>query len=148
MSADATPLVLGPRDAGAVIAARLPRILVILAYPPNLLRPRTVSMLKDLSTFAEIDLIYLDHGDRARLPSDVNIHRVTVIPNGKMSRLFRLATGRLSGKPFIYQFYHSWALIRHLKSLDLSAYSAVYVERLPLHELPINHPNVIFDPVD
>jgi glycosyltransferase involved in cell wall biosynthesis len=147
-SADTIAPVIVASEAVALITSKLPRILVILPYPPNPLRPRTASMLNDLSTFAEIDLIYLDHGERAKLPSDVNIRNVVVIPNRQAGRLFRLATGCLRGKPFVYQFYHSRALIRHLKSLDLSAYSAVYVERLPLHELPISHPNVIFDPVD
>jgi len=148
MSTDAIAPLIYPSASGAILAARRPRILVILPYPPNPLRPRTASMLNDLSTFGDVDLIYLDHGEGVKLPSGVDTHRVAVIPNRQMGRLFRLAAGCLTGKPFVYQFYHSRALIRHLKSLDLSVYNAVYVERLPLHELPINHPNVIFDPVD
>jgi glycosyltransferase involved in cell wall biosynthesis len=132
----------------AIAPSSVPKLLVILPYPPNPLRPRTCSMLNDLATFGEIDLVYLDHGERSQIPPDINIRHVTVISNGLASRLFRLAAGCLRGKPFTYQYYNSFSLIRHLRSLDLSAYSAIYVERIPLHELPINHPCVIFDAVD
>lgn len=124
------------------------KILLILPYPPNPLRPRSASVLNDLCSFAKVDLIYLDHGEKARLPSDVNIQSVTVLPNGQISRLFRLATGCLRGRPFSYQYYHSASLVSHLRFRDLSDYSAIYIEKISLNELPIDHPNVVFDVVD
>lgn len=121
------------------------KILVILPYSPNPLRPRTVCLLEDLSTFAEIDLVYLDHGEQGPLSSTIHAKTVVAIPNRLSSRLVRLAIGRLCGKPFAYQFYHSRKLARHLASLDLSVYDAIFVQRIPIHELPIRHPYVVYD---
>lgn len=121
------------------------KILVILPYSPNPLRPRTICLLEDLSTFAEIDLVYLDHGEHVPLSSSIRARSVLAIPNRLSSRLVRLAIGRLCGKPFAYQYYHSRTLARHIASLDLSAYGAIFVQRIPIHELRIRHPNVVYD---
>ena len=143
---------LGPKQTavGAEVphVQQVPRILAILPYPPNPLRPRTVSMISDLSSFAEIDLIYLDHGEILKLPSDARIRTIRVVPNKAISRLLRIALGCVQGKPISYQYYFSRELAQHLESYDLSEYAAIFVERIPLNELDLDHPNVILDIAD
>jgi GT2 family glycosyltransferase len=119
------------------------RVLAILPHPPNHLRPRSISMLGDFCSFARVDLIYLDHGDKARIPAD--IRRVTRIRNSRFRRFLRVSAGCLLGKPIMYQYYHSLKLKKILKERDLSIYDAIYIKKLPLHELGINHTNIILD---
>lgn len=125
----------------------MPSMLVILPYPPNPLRPRTVSMLADLASFAQIDLIYLNHGERCALPG-IPLRSAKVIPNPWLSRMTRLAAGCVIGRPFVYQYYHSSSLRKHLETIDLSSYDAIYVERIPVNELGISHVNIVLDVPD
>lgn len=123
-------------------------VLAVVPYPPNPLRPRTVSMLADISSFADIDLLYLDDGDPIVVPKEVQLKSVRSFPNRAWHRVPRVAAGCVLGKPIVYQYYHSRQLVRHLAATDLSTYDAVYIERIPLQDLNVRHPFVVLDMQD
>lgn len=123
-------------------------ILAIIPYPPNRLRPRTLSMLADLASFANLDLLYLDDGDSFAVPEEVRFSNVRSFPNRIWQRLPRVAAGCVLGKPIVYQYYNSRHLIQYLRRQDLSIYHAVYVERIPLQDLEIRHPRLVLDMQD
>jgi len=132
---------------GRMGEARLLRALVILPYSPNKIRVRSLSNLRDISQAFETDLVYLDDGLSALIPQQV--HSVVRVNNrSHIRRFFRVLYGLVCGKPITFQYYHALSLPPLLARLDLSLYDLVFVERLPLHELGLNHPNVVFDAVD
>lgn len=136
------------RKPGRISDSKTPSVFAVVPYPPNPVRPRTVSMLRDISSFAEIDLVYLDHGDNFELPTDVRLRTITALPNRSCKRLMRIVAGCLKRKPIVYQYYNSTALTRHIAARSLSQYDALYFERIPIHELNVKHHNIILDSID
>lgn len=123
------------------------KALVVLPYSPNKIRVRSLVNLTEIAELYEVDLVYLYDGLKEEIPASVK--KVVRIDNSsQLKRAIRVLLGLLRKKPITYQYYHSWALRDVLHRLDLDDYDVVFVERLPLHELHIDHPNLVFDAVD
>lgn len=105
-------------------------------------------MLADIASFAEVDLLYVDDGDRIAVPDELELRSMIAFPNRMWDRLSRVAAGCALGKPIVYQYYHSRELVKYLRRRDLSQYDAIYVERIPLQDLNLNHPRLILDMQD
>jgi len=122
-------------------------VLAVFPYTPNRIRIRSYEVIRELLQIAQVDVVYLDDGALPNFPP--GIRQSWSLPNAsKVKRLFRIASGLLGGRPIYHEFYNSSRLIPFLHSVGTDRYSAIYIERLPLHRLKVSHPRIIYDCVD
>ncbi len=122
-------------------------ILAVFPFTPNRIRIRSCEAIRELLRIAPLDVVYLNDGGSPALPP--GIRNIWALPNAsKAARILRIAIGILRGHPIQHEFYNSSRLISFLQSIGTDRYSAIYVERLPLHRLKVNHSRIIYDCVD
>ena len=123
-------------------------VLAIFPYTPNQVRVRSYLALQALAHSFCLDVIYLqDTSEPAVLPASVR-QTWEISNRGELARGLRLAAGLLRRFPLNHEFYNSPKLPALLRSLPLERYDAVYVERLPVHRIGLQHPRTIYDCVD
>jgi glycosyltransferase involved in cell wall biosynthesis len=135
------------RSEGASEGRQLAAVLMILPFNPNPLRYGICTVVGQFRRFAEVDILCLDDGNPLHVPDGVR-SIISINNASKVARFFRVLAGVLRGHPIGLEFYHSLRLPQVLDRLNITHYDAIYVKRLPLHRLKINHPNVIYDADD